>query len=188
MQEVMEIIKLGFDERIDIEIPCNIEEVTENTFSKLVLKTASQDIVLCHDCLGYIINSIVGHCSNIDKIEVSTVFKDIDIGLAQNEYYQYIQEEKQIDKPYLKEAGDFWIGNKFCMLEDKRNSTWIYKEDCKIVFKVTPLYSWHFEEEALYTYETFVKQYHVLYMKSLTEFQIEVILSRLMKIRDKLQK
>ncbi len=74
------------------------------------------------------------------------------------------------------------------MLEDKKNSTWIYKEEHKTVFKVTPLYPWHFEEAALYTYETFVKQYHVLYMKSLTERQIDTIISKSIEIWDKFKR
>ncbi len=65
----------------------NIGKCFVRTKVILVLKTASQHIVLRHDCLGYIINSIVGHCSNIDKMETSNVFTEIDIGLAQNEYY-----------------------------------------------------------------------------------------------------
>lgn len=170
---------------LHIDFEKDIEEMTPVTFVNLVLCIGKKKYIICEDTLGYILEVLINHLGMIDELELRSEFKNINIGLAQNKYYHMIAEEVEYeDGPYLKEKNNEWIGNKYLLFESKKYSTWVYESAGKSYIEITFAYSWHFSDDADYSYDDFIKEYKQFLKFEISRNLIQEIIEKCKEIKD----
>lgn len=130
---------------------------TDEYWVDVVLNINNKKNIICSDFHNYVINNFLNRLNSLDDLEILDVFKSHDIGVAYNEYLYCIDNEKELNNDYLKEKGDFWIGNNFLLFElPQKTATWLYTLNGEIYLKITSIYEKHFHNSDELSYRNFI--------------------------------
>lgn len=103
-----------------------------------------------------------------------------DIGYLWNEYLHDVELPIETDS----EGYSFWVGRKYLVWDSAKSkaASWLYEKDGKFWLEVTPGYPWHFpdsaEDEALISYEEFMKTYKPIALFEVSRETLEKWLKR----------
>jgi hypothetical protein len=97
------------------------------------------------------------------------------IGYLWDEYLHDVELPSETDS----KGHAFWVGSKYLVWNSARSktATWLYENNGKFWFEVTPGYPWHFEEpkegESLEPYEEFMNNYRPIALFELSRETLE---------------
>ena len=117
-------------------------------------------IIYENDNAVYGINELNRHLKYClsNKLEIHPSINN-DIGYYWNEYLYKKSNNLKVE---VKE----WKVTNYLVWQIYSTSTWLYNDDNKIIFKVTPAYKWHFQDpdknEKFISYKEFIKNYEPL--------------------------
>lgn len=125
-------------------------------------------------CLKNIINNFKENFEDIDER-----IDEKNIGMLLNIYYKSIFDELDDDRIIVNEF-DEWIGEKYILFSTNNCATWLYRNQCKYIIKITPIYNMEYEYED--EFGELISNYRDILCEELYISDLKKIISSLLNI------
>lgn len=165
-----------------LKLRCLDNSICFDASIQIIFCCENKEYVLLDDTLGYALSELKFHFFETETLELIPELLEVEIGKAQNEYYYCSAEDLPLEISAIREVNDRWIGSKYSCFESKNFSTWVYLLNGYIYLKITPLYSWHYDDEPEISYNDFMQNYKILYKKCLKSQEVHQCQEMIKKI------